>query len=132
MTLDDINPKSKIWIGRGLSGIPVLMLLASAGMKLANAPGLDAGFDHLGLPLEHAFGLGILELSCTLIYLIPRSKVLGAILLTGYLGGATLAHVRVSDPFYTQPLLGAMLWGGLYLRDARLRTLLPFVNHPRM
>ncbi len=113
------------WIGIVLSGIPVLMLLASGFMKLANVKGLDEGFAHLGWPINLAFGLGILELACTIVYLIPRTAVLGAILLTGYLGGATATHVRIGDPYFMTPLLGAMLWGGLYLRDPRLQALIP-------
>jgi uncharacterized membrane protein YphA (DoxX/SURF4 family) len=120
--------KKQLWTGRILSVAPALMLVFSAAMKLIHPPELDQGFAHLGLPLSLAFGLGILELTCTAIYLIPRTSVLGAILLTGYLGGATLTHLRVGDPYYTQPLLGVLLWGGLYLRDPRLQALIPFVS----
>ena len=118
----------KRWISWGLTVVPAGMLGMSAGMKLAGAPGLAEGFQHLQLPVEMATGLGILELVCTAIYLVPRTAVLGAILLTGYLGGATLTHLRVGDPYFTQPLLGVLLWGGLYLRDERLRALLPLVQ----
>lgn len=120
----------RIWLARALGAIPVLMLLASAAMKLGHVPGLEQGFDHLGVPIGHATGLGILEVTCTLIYLIPRTSVLGAILLTGYLGGATQTHVRVGDPAVMQPLLGAMLWGSLYLRDPRLQALIPLTSNP--
>ena len=105
--------------------VPALLLLFSAVMKIAHPPQLDEGFAHLGLPVSLSLGLGILELSCTLIYLIPRTAVLGAILLTGYLGGAILCHLRVGDPYWAQPLFGIILWGGLYLRDPRLRALIP-------
>ena len=111
-----------------MSAVPVLMLLVSAGMKLAQPPGLAEGFAHLGWPVSKAVGLGVLELVCTLIYLVPRTSVLGAILLTGYLGGATATHVRVDDAYFATPLLGALVWGGLYMRDERLRALLPFVT----
>lgn len=104
----------------------MLLLLFSGVMKLVHPPQLDEGFAHMGLPVSLALGLGILELGCTLVYLIPRTAVLGAILLTGYLGGAILCHLRVGDPYYTQVLLGVVLWGGLYLRDPRLRALIPF------
>lgn len=117
--------KTQLWIGRVMSALPVGMLLLSAGMKLMKAPGLDQGFAHLGWPMSFAFGLGILEVVCTILYLVPATSVLGAILLTGYLGGATAAHVRVSDPYLAPPLLGALLWGGLYLRDPRLQALIP-------
>ncbi len=117
--------KAALWTGRIMSVLPCLMLLFSAGMKLAHPPQLDDGFKHLGIPVTQAFGLGVLELACTIIYLVPRTSVLGAILLTGYLGGAIQSHLRVGDPYYTQVILGVLLWGGLWLRDPRLRALLP-------
>jgi hypothetical protein len=84
------------------------------------------GLTHLGLPEKLLFGLGVVEVGCTALYLIPQTAVLGAILLTGYLGGATCAHLRVGDPYFAPILLGVAIWGGLFLRDARLRTLIPF------
>ncbi len=119
-----ISPAAR-WTGRILSTVPCLLLLFSAVMKLIKPAGTAEGFAHLGIPLTHATGLGILEIACTVIYLIPRTSVLGAILLTGYLGGATLTHLRVGDPFLMQPLLGVLLWGGLFLREPRLRALIP-------
>jgi hypothetical protein len=97
----------------------------SAGMKLTRAPQLTEGFAHLGWNLDHATALGIVELTCTIVFLIPQTAVLGAILLTGYLGGATATHVRIGDPFYTPILLGVAIWLGLFLRDPRLRVLIP-------
>lgn len=120
--------KAALWTGRVLSGLPALMLGFSAAMKLAGPPDLAKGFEHLGVPVSHALGLGILELLCTVIYLIPRTAVLGAILLTGYLGGAIQTHIRVGDPIYTHIVLGIAIWGGLYLRDLRLRALIPLVQ----
>ncbi len=120
--------KSRIWLGRALSAAPVLLLTVSAVMKVIQPTGFAEGMNHMGWPIGKAVGLAILELTCTAVYLVPRTSVLGAILLTGYLGGATATHVRVDDPFFLQPLLGAMLWGGLYLRDERLRALLPLVK----
>lgn len=121
------NPVSKMafWTGCILSGLPALLLLFSGSMKLAHPPGLDEGFAQLGLPVGLAAGLGVLQLACTALYLIPRTAVLGAILLTGYMGGAILTHLRVGDPFYAQALLGVMIWGGIYLREPRLRALIP-------
>jgi hypothetical protein len=84
------------------------------------------GFEHLGWPLGLAVALGVVELACVVIYLFPKTAVLGAILLTGYLGGAVAAHVRLEEQFAMPVILGVMLWGGLYLRDIRLRALLPF------
>jgi hypothetical protein len=123
--------KASLWIGRILSAVPVLMLLFSAGMKFAKPPAVLEGFAHLGIPEKLAFGLGVLELGCTVIYAIPRTAVLGAILLTGYLGGATLTHLRVVEPFIAPVLLGVAIWGGLYLRDPRLRALIPLRREQR-
>jgi hypothetical protein len=117
--------KKVLWAGRVMSGLPVAMLLFSGIIKLVQpAPVVDE-FVRLGYPESLVLGIGILELACTAIYVIPRTSVLGAILLTGYLGGATATHVRVGDPFFGPVVLGALVWGGLLLRDARLRALLP-------
>lgn len=110
-----------------MSAAPVLMLVMSASMKLIHPPELDQGFVHMGIAPSKALGLGILELTCVAIYLFPRTSVLGAILMTGFLGGATFTHVRVDDPYWVQPLLGMLAWGGLYMRDPRLQELLPLV-----
>ncbi len=104
------------------------MLLFSAAMKFAGGAQLAEAFGHLGLPPALAVPLGILELAVTVLYLVPPTRVLGAILVTGYMGGAVATHVRIGDPFWVQVLLGVMIWGGLYLRDARLRALLPLTR----
>jgi hypothetical protein len=108
--------------------LPALLFIFSAGMKLAHPAGLDEGFAHLQVPLSWAFPLGVLELSCLAIYLIPRTAVIGAILLTGYLGGAMITHLRVGEPPVTHVILGIVLWGALFLRDPRLRVLIPIVK----
>ena len=120
-----------LWTGRILSGLVVLFLLVDAGFKLIRplpAPAVEA-FGKLGYPVEFAAGIGILLLSCVALYLIPRTSILGAILLTGYLGGAVASHVRVGDPWFSHALfpvyIGLLVWGGLYLRDQRLRALIP-------
>lgn len=110
------------WI---LSVLPALLLVFSAVMKLLHPPQLDEGFKHLELPLRFALGLGVLELGCTVVYLIPRTAVLGAVLLTGYLGGAMLTHLRIGEAVWTHIILGVVIWGGVWLRDPRLRALLP-------
>ena len=115
----------QLWSGRILTGLPALMLLFSAAMKLKGGPDLATGFEHLGWPASLAIPLGILELSITVIYLIPRTAVLGAILLTGYMGGAVAAHLRINEAWFVQFLLGVMIWGGLYFRDSRIRQLIP-------
>jgi uncharacterized membrane protein YphA (DoxX/SURF4 family) len=122
--------KTALWTGRVISALAVLGLLFSGVMKFSKAEGLIKSFEHLGWPEWMAFGLGILEISCTVIYMIPRTAVLGAILLAGYLGGATATHVRVGDPFIFPPLMGILLWLGLYLREPRLRALIP-LRSPR-
>jgi hypothetical protein len=114
-----------IWAGGVVSTLPVLMLVFSAAMKFTSSPALAEGFGHLGYDTRLALGLGILELTCTMIYVVPRTSVLGAILLTGYLGGATATHLRVGDPVYAPIILGVLVWGGLFLRDARVRALIP-------
>jgi hypothetical protein len=119
------DSKKIIWTARIMCILPALMLLFSGVMKLAHPPQLDEGFAHLGIPITHAFGLGMLELACTVVYLVPRTSVLGAILLTAYLGGAVQTHLRVGDPYFMQPLLGVLIWGALFLRDSRLRALIP-------
>lgn len=117
--------KAALWTGRVMTTLPALMLLFSGATKFSSSPEIAKGFEHLGVPLNHAVGLGILELACTLTYLIPRTSVLGAILLTGYLGGAIQTHVRIGAPVYTHIILGVFIWGGIFLRDPRLRALIP-------
>jgi DoxX-like family len=121
--------KKGVWAGRILSGLVILFLIPDGIIKFIRpAPVVDA-FAHLGLPLSLANTLGILLLICTAIYVFPRTSVLGAILLTGYLGGAVATHLRVGDPLFSHILfptyLGVLLWLGLYLRDDRLRALIP-------
>ena len=118
--------KKRLWAGRVLSALPVLALLVSAVMKFVKPAAVVEGFTHLGWPERYALGLGIVELGCSVVYLIPRTAVLGAILMTGFLGGAIATHVRIGEPFYFQVTLGVLVWGGLFLRDDRLRALIPF------
>jgi uncharacterized membrane protein YphA (DoxX/SURF4 family) len=97
----------------------------SGAMKFSNSPQLVEGFEHLGWPMKLAVALGVLELAVTLLYSIPLTSVLGAILLTGYLGGAIATHVRLGEPIYAQAGIGVLVWLGLFLRDARIRQLIP-------
>ncbi len=117
--------KRTLWAGHIISALPVLMLLFSGVMKLVKPASVVEGFVRLGYPESLALGIGIVELACAVVYVIPRTSVLGAILLTGYLGGATATHVRIGDPFFPPVVLGVLVWGGLFLRDIRLRALLP-------
>lgn len=128
MRMDSLSaPVSKKALRAGwvVSALPALLLVFSAVLKLAKVPAAVEGFKALGYDESVALGIGIVELACTVLYLIPCSTVLGAILLTGYLGGATATHVRVGESFFAPILLGVLVWGGLYLREARLRALLP-------
>ncbi|HUS19884.1 MAG TPA: DoxX family protein [Terriglobales bacterium] len=117
--------KARFWTGAVLSAIPVLMLLLSAGMKLMKVPAAVEGMPHFGYPANLLTPLGIVEAGCTLLYVIPQTSVLGAILLTGYLGGATATHVRVGEPWFIPVGLGIIVWLGLWLREPRLNPLVP-------
>lgn len=117
--------KKMLWAGYIASGLPVLMLLFSGILKLAKPADLVKEFERLGYGENLALGIGIVELVCTIIYVIPRTSALGAILLTGYLGGATATHVRIADPFFPPIVFGVLVWGGLWLRDGRVRALIP-------
>ena len=116
------------WAGFIIGWLPVLMLIFSASMKLMKPPGFAESLEHLGWTEDQMFTLAFIEIACTLLYLVPRTTVLGAVLLTAYLGGASATHVRVGDPIYIPVLLGIMIWLGLFLRDPRVRQLLPFKN----
>ena len=114
-----------VWVGRAISVLASLLFLLSAFLKLKGGPELRQGIAHLGLPESMIMPLAILETSCVVIYLIPATSVLGAILLTGYMGGAICTHWRVGDPFVIQIALGIFVWLGLYLRENRLKALIP-------
>jgi hypothetical protein len=114
-----------LWAGRILSALPVLMLIMSGVMKLTKVAPVLEGFTKFGYPESVIVPLGIVELVSALLYVIPQTSVLGAILLTGYLGGATATHVRGGDAFIAPVILGVLVWLGLFLRDARIRALVP-------
>ena len=114
-----------VWIGRVLSGLVGAFFVFGAVMKLKGGPEVAEGMAHLGLPDAMIQPLAILELSCAVIYLIPMTSVIGAILLAGYMGGAICVHWRVGDDVYTQVALGVVVWLGLWLREPRLRPLIP-------
>jgi hypothetical protein len=123
--------KAMRWTGYVLSGLVVLFMLMDSGMKLVALPVVLETQAQLGWPDEAgmARGLGALLLACTVLYLIPHTSVLGAVLLTAYLGGAVATHVRVGSPLFSHVLfgvyVGVFVWGGLWLRDERLRALIP-------
>ncbi len=118
--------KKQLWAGRIISALPVLLLLFSGVMKLLKPAPVVQGFAHYGYPESLIVVIGILEIACTLVYVIPQTSYLGAILMTAYLGGATASNVRVGDPsYFVTVILGVLVWAGLYLRDPRLRAFLP-------
>ena len=115
--------------GRALSTIGVLFLGLDGAMKVAQVRAVMEGMPQLGWPAHLALPLGVLLLACTALYAIPRTAILGAVLLTGYLGGAIATHARVGSPLFSHVLfpvyVAAILWGGLWLRDARVRAISP-------
>jgi hypothetical protein len=117
-----------LWTGRIISALPVLFLLIDGVMKLFKPAVVVEATIQLGYPEGVILGLGIVLIACTVLYIIPKTSVLGAILLTGYLGGAVATHVRVSEglfPVLFPVIVGVLIWGGLWLRDDRLRALVP-------
>lgn len=112
--------------GRIASALPVAFLLFDAGIKLAVVEPVVEGMAQLGYPAGLARPIGLLLLACVAVYVVPRTSFLGALLLTGYLGGAVATHVRVGNPFFTHTLfpvyVAVLLWGGLVLRDPLLRA----------
>jgi hypothetical protein len=117
--------KAALWTGYIMTALPSLLMVFSAIMKLAKSASVVENLAHAGIPESHIIPLGIVELACTVLYLIPRTSVLGAILLTGYLGGAIATTSRMGQGFILQLILGVVIWGGLFLREPRLRALIP-------
>jgi hypothetical protein len=124
--------KPALWTGRVLSGLVIVFLLFDGAIKLVPWPVVTETMDRIGYGSSEtlARSLGVITVACTVLYAIPPTSILGAILLTGYLGGAMASHLRIGSPLFSHILfgfyLGLMLWGGLWLRDKRLRTLIPF------
>jgi hypothetical protein len=133
-TLFDTAPVSKpaLWSGRVLSGLVIVFLLFDGAIKLVPWPVVTETMDRMGYGSSEtlARSLGLITLVCTVLYAVPPTSILGAILLTGYLGGAIASHVRIGNPLFSHVLfglyLGLILWGGLWLRDRSLRALMPF------
>ena len=125
MSSGNVSKVSSI-VGWILSLAPALLMVMSATMKLARVPKAVEGFNQLGYAQHLMLPIGVLELCCAVIYLFPKTGVLGAILVTGYLGGAVATHVRAEQPvFFAPALLGVVAWLGIYLRDRRVRELIP-------
>ena len=121
------TPSAKaVLAGKLVSGLVGLVLLFSAGAKLSQQKGVIEAFTgQFGYPAGTILPIGVVEITCVILYFIPRTSVLGAILTTGYLGGAVATHVRVSDVWVVPFVIGVLAWLGLFLRDARIRALIP-------
>jgi hypothetical protein len=117
--------QKKIWIGRVISALPILMLTMSAVMKLSSSPEGKQALEHSGIPETLVPVLMILEVLALVLYAIPKTAYVGAILITGYMGGAIFAHLRIGEPAVIQTLLPILAWLGLYLRDERLKNFIP-------
>ena len=124
--------RSARWLGRILSGLVILFLLFDGAIKLVPWPVVTETMDRIGYGSSETLArtLGAITVACTVLYAIPPTSILGAILLTGYLGGAMASHLRIGSPLFTHTLfgfyLGLMVWGGLWLRDRKLRALMPW------
>jgi hypothetical protein len=133
-TIAEIMPGSKParWLGRILSGLVIVFLLFDGAIKLVPWPVVTETMDRMGYGSSEtlARSLGIITIVCTVLYSIPPTSILGAILLTGYFGGAMASHMRIGSPLFSHTLfgfyLGLMVWGGLWLRDRSLQSLIPF------
>jgi len=125
---------ASVWLGRVLSGLAAVFLAVDAAIKLVLIQPVIDAMTQLGYPAGFARVVGGIELACLLLYLWPRTAVLGAVLFTAIMGGAIASHVRIGDPLFSHILfgvyLGLMLWGGLWLRDPRLRALMPWRREP--
>ena len=122
--------RRRLVTGWVISVVVSLLFVFSGVMKLRGGPDLDQGMQHLQLRPEMTLPLGILELSCIVVYLVSPTAVLGAVLMTGYLGGAMLTHWRVGDVFFLHVVIGLLIWLGIYLREPRLAALLPIRRRP--
>jgi hypothetical protein len=126
MAQDSVS-KGALWTGRVMSAFPILIVLMGSVMKLMRLPAVHEGFARAGLSDNLIVPVGLIELICVITYAIPSTAVLGAILMTGLLGAACLTSLRIADPTYPLPvILGMLAWGGLFMRDLRVRALIPF------
>ncbi len=126
MGTDTMEASGKIvWTGRIITILAGLGLLVSGGMKLTGSAEVVQGMAHLGLPASMRVPLAILEMACAVVYLIPATSVVGAILLAGYMGGAMLTHWRIGEPVFIQAGFALLVWLGIYLREPRLKALIP-------
>jgi hypothetical protein len=126
--------KSATWGGWVMTAVPVLFLLFDGVIKLIRIAPVTESFGQLGWPVNLARSIGVLELACLVVFIVPRTSVLGAVLLTGYLGGAVATHVRIGNPLFSNVLfpvyIGILIWGSLCLRDERVRALISVRRQP--
>lgn len=131
MTTESSAPKSSkamLWASYAITALVTGGLLFSASMKILKPKELVDEFTRLGWPDRLALPLGIVEVVAAVLFVIPRTSVLGAVVITGYLGGATATHVRIDDAFLPPVIMGMLVWGALWLRDSRIRALLPLTR----
>lgn len=130
-----MTSRTTLWTGRALSGIAVLFLALDGAIKLVPIQAVTDSLRELGYPATDSFArfLGVVTLVCTALYAWPRTAMLGAVLLTGLMGGAIATHLRLGDPLFTHTLfgvyLGLLIWGGLWLRDERVRRVMPVLGY---
>ena len=125
------QPKAMTWTGWVITVLIALLMTFSGTLKVLNPPDLAELFTgKFGYPGDVTLYIGIVEISCVVLYLIPQTAILGAVLLTGYLGGAIATHVRIHDSFLGPAMIGVFVWLGLFLRDPRVRALLPIRRSP--
>jgi len=122
--------KDRTRLGYAVSSLPVAFLIFDTVIKLVKVGPVVEAFDRMGYPQHLARGIGLLETACLLLYVVPRTSVLGAVVLTGFLGGAISTHLRIGDPLFSHTVfpvyVATLLWAGLFLRDPRVRALNPF------
>ena len=127
--MENTVSKTKLWTSYVMSGLVILFMLMDGIMKFVKPPDVIEGTLALGFAEQHLPVIGTLGLISTLLYVFPRTSILGAILLTGYFGGVVATHVRLNNPLFTHTLFtvyfGILIWGGLWLRNGKLRELLP-------
>jgi hypothetical protein len=130
----DTAPTAKpmLWTGRALTGVFTAFMAMDIAIKLVGMKVVDDTMVQMGWPTTLSRPIGVMELICVALYLFPRTSVIGAVLMTAILGGAVATHVRIGDPLFSHILLGVYLglfmWGGLYLRDARVRRVMPLMR----
>jgi hypothetical protein len=124
MPVESTHQKWRTWVGCALSAAATLVLARSAWMKLSADPQVvQQVVEHWGYPASSVADIGLLELTCLLVYAVPRTTALGAVLLTGYFGGAVATHVRIGEPFWVPLAVATLAWAGVYLRDEGIRDL---------